>query len=108
MTEQRQAFAPDWVSPPGETIADLLDERHWTQAELAERAGFTPEYVHDLLEGRAAITAETAGRLDLVFGGTSRFWLTREAQYRAALQGAAPREPADRADDGTLPTCGDS
>ena len=36
MTET--AFALDWVSPPGETIADVLDERGWTQAELAELA----------------------------------------------------------------------
>ncbi len=86
MTEQVQAFAPDWISPPGETIDDLLDERHWTQAELAERAGFTRKHVNDLIKGRATITAETAGRLDRVLGGTSQFWLTREAQYRAALE----------------------
>jgi len=49
---------------------------------------------------------ETAQRLDLVFGGTSRFWLTREAPYRAALQGAAPREPTDTADGRIVLTCG--
>lgn len=45
MTEQVQAFTPDWVSPLGETIADLSDERHWTRAELAEPVGFTRKYV---------------------------------------------------------------
>jgi HTH-type transcriptional regulator/antitoxin HigA len=86
MTEQAQAFAPDWVSPPGETVEDLLEERHWSQAELAERTGLTRKHINDLVRGRAAISADTASRLDKVLGGTAQFWLTREAHYRAALE----------------------
>ncbi|MBK1646038.1 XRE family transcriptional regulator [Thiocapsa imhoffii] len=86
MTEQTQTFTPNWVSPPGDTIDDLLDERHWTKAELAERTGFTRKHINELLKGRVPITAETANRLDRVLGGTVEFWLTREAQYRAALE----------------------
>lgn len=79
-------FAPSWVSPPGDTIADLLEERGWTSASLAERLGVTPKHVSELLHGKATISAETAGRLSLVLGSTAEFWLTREAQYRAALE----------------------
>ncbi len=86
MIEQAQAFAPDWVSHPGETVEDLLEERSWTQAEFAERTGLTRKHVNDLVRGRAAISADTASRLDKVLGGTAEFWLTREAQYRAALE----------------------
>jgi len=81
-----QTFAPDWVSPPGDTIEDLLDERGWTQAQLAERTGFTRKHVNDLVKARAAITADTASRLFTVLGGPVSFWLTREAQYRAVVQ----------------------
>ena len=28
-------FAPDWIVTPGDTIADMLEVRGWTQAELA-------------------------------------------------------------------------
>jgi hypothetical protein len=38
MTETTRPFTPDWVSPPGDTIADLLEERDWTQVQFAERA----------------------------------------------------------------------
>ncbi|MBK1725061.1 helix-turn-helix domain-containing protein [Thiocystis violacea] len=86
MTEQTQTFTPNWVSPPGDTIDDLLEERQWTQAELAERTGFTRKHVNDLIKGRIPISAETAARLDRVLGGSVEFWLTREAQYRAALE----------------------
>lgn len=35
MPEQVTTFQPDWVSLPGDTTADLLDEKGWTQAEFA-------------------------------------------------------------------------
>ena len=38
-------FAPDWVVTPGDTIADLLEERDWTQAEFAQRLGCTTKHV---------------------------------------------------------------
>lgn len=90
MTET--AFAPDWVSPPGETIADVLDERGWTQAELADRLGFTRKHVNDLIQGRSTMTPDAAERLATVLGSTTGFWLRREAQYRAAQEALRARE----------------
>lgn len=56
-------LAPDWISTPGETIADLLEERGWSQVDFATRTGFTPKHVHLLLQGKAAISEDTALRL---------------------------------------------
>lgn len=67
-------------------MADLLEERAWTGAALAERLGVTPKYVSELLHGKATISAEMAEKLSLVLGSTAEFWLTREAHYRAGLQ----------------------
>lgn len=78
-------FMPDWISPPGETIEDILEERGWSKAELAERTGFTPKHVNELIKGRAPISPDAAERLSLVLGSTAEFWLMREAQYQAAL-----------------------
>ncbi|MEM6792338.1 MAG: helix-turn-helix domain-containing protein [Acidobacteriota bacterium] len=80
------AFDPDWLSPPGGTIEDLLEERSWTQTALAERLGFTTKHINGLIHGRVAITAPMAQRLSRVLGSTASFWLMREAQYRAALE----------------------
>ena len=79
------SYSPDWVSPPGDTIADLLDERSWTQAEFAIRLGVSRKFVNQLLSGEASINESTALRLERVLGSTTRFWLNREADYRAAL-----------------------
>ena len=78
-------FGPDWIGTPGDTIADLLEERGWTQAELALRTGFTRKHINQLLKGEAPISEETALKLEKVLGSTARFWLGLEAQYREQL-----------------------
>lgn len=78
-------FAPDWVAVPGESVNDLLEERGWTQADLATRTGFTAKHINLLLKGNAPITEETALKLERVLGSTARFWLSLEAQYREHL-----------------------
>ncbi|HYX14246.1 MAG TPA: HigA family addiction module antitoxin [Nostoc sp.] len=85
MTETTRAFTPDWVSSPGDAIADLLEERDWTQAQLAERLGYTTKHISQLINGKAPINEETALKLERVMGSTAAFWLRYEAQYRAAL-----------------------
>ena len=76
---------PDWLSPPGDTIADLLDQRNWTQAEFAVRLGTSRKFVNQLVSGEALINEATALRLERVLRSTTRFWLSREADYRAVL-----------------------
>ncbi len=83
-------YAPDWVSPPGDTILDLVEERGWTQADLADRLGYSRKHVNQLVRGKASLSDDAALRLHRVLGGSVGFWLTREARYRERL--AASRE----------------
>jgi len=85
MAEVLQTFTPDWISPPGDTIADLIEEWGWSQVDLAKRLGFTTKHVSLLINGKAPITEETALKLESVVGGSASFWLGREAQYRAKI-----------------------
>ncbi len=78
-------FLYDWISPPGETIADLLEEKGWSQTELARRCAYTKKHISQLVSGKAPLTEETAVKLERVLGGSARFWMTREAQYRSSL-----------------------
>ena len=77
------AFEPDWVSPPGDTMRDLIDDRNLTIAEFARQIGHTPEEATCLLQGQMSLTTETAQKLEVVLGSSARFWLTRESQYRS-------------------------
>ena len=83
---EKTTFNPEWVSVPGETIEDLLEERGWSKKDFATRMGLTPKHVGDLTMGRVQITADVAERLSRTLGSTPTFWLTRDAQYQAALQ----------------------
>lgn len=82
-------FAPDWIATPGEIIADLLEERGWSQADLANRTDFTKKHIFQLLRGEAPITQETAAKLEKVLGSTARFWIGLDTQYRQQLASRA-------------------
>jgi HTH-type transcriptional regulator/antitoxin HigA len=91
MSDHVANFRPDWTSPPGDTIADLIEEQGWSQAEFAERTGYTTKHVNQLIAGKATISEDTAFRLERVLGSTAQFWLTREAQYRESVARTAAR-----------------
>lgn len=78
-------YTPDFVSPPGETLQETLDELGMTQAELADRTGRPKKTINEIVLGKAAITSETALQLELVLGVPATFWLRREQQYREWL-----------------------
>jgi addiction module HigA family antidote len=84
MTTARAAFLPDWASPPGDTLGDLLEERGMTQTELAERLGVSLKHVNRVIKGAASISADLALGLEKVFGTPAAFWTTREAHFQAA------------------------
>lgn len=52
MVAKITGISRDLVIHPGETIADLLEERGITQAELAIRTGVTPSYVSNVIAGK--------------------------------------------------------
>ena len=81
----KTGFHPDWVSPPGETIADVLEERNESQTGLARRLGYTKKRLNQLIQGKAPLSKATALRLERVLGDNAEFWLAREARYRKRL-----------------------
>jgi HTH-type transcriptional regulator/antitoxin HigA len=81
MSEEKD-FQPDWVSPPGETIAEILEQRNLSPTTFAERIGRTSHETHGLISGDEKITIETARKLESVLGASVAFWMIRESQYR--------------------------
>jgi HTH-type transcriptional regulator / antitoxin HigA len=85
----RHEYRPATVSPPGQTIGDLLEERELRQAELATRMGVTPKFVNELVAGKASITPPTALALERALDVPAEFWLAREAKYQESRARAA-------------------
>lgn len=78
-------FLPDMVFPPGETIAEFLEEKDWNQEEFATRTGFSTKHISQLMTGKATITVDTAQILERVLGSNAQFWLNLETNYRNHL-----------------------
>lgn len=85
MTETRIPYQPASVTAPGETLADLLDEQGMTQTELAQRMGRPLKTINQIVNGKTAITAETALQLEKIFETPATYWLNHEGHYRAYL-----------------------
>jgi HTH-type transcriptional regulator / antitoxin HigA len=75
-------FKPDLAIPPGETLKETLESLGMSQTELALRMGRPVKTINEIINGKAAITAETALQLEKVFGVTAQFWINLEMQYQ--------------------------
>lgn len=92
-------FQADWISAPGNTMADILAERCLSIGVFAKNIGRTIEYTQELLDGRVILTNDDAERLEKVLGGSSAFWINREIQYRADLRRIFGDQASDDARD---------
>jgi addiction module HigA family antidote len=82
-------YYPDYVSPPGETLLELIEERGMSQADLARRMGRPRKTINEIIKGKTAITTETAIQLERVLGVPARFWNNRQLhfdQYKARTE----------------------
>jgi len=63
-------------SLPGEILVELyLTPHHVSIAKFAEAVGVTRKHMSAIVNGRAAITADTATRIAVVLGTTAQYWL---------------------------------
>lgn len=87
-----EPFVPDWASPPGQTIAELIvrkvaasSEPVKTMVAIPDQFGLEGEVFRQLLTGEMPITEPLAQKLEAVLGGPVQFWLRRESQYRELM-----------------------
>jgi antitoxin HigA-1 len=66
---------------PGEHLAEELKELRMSAAELARQLDVPTNRVTEILNGRRAITGDTALRLAHFFGTTAEFWLNLQSLY---------------------------
>jgi len=88
----KNEYTPDSVSPPGETLADKLEEIGMSQAEFAARTGRPKKTINEIIKGKASITPETALQFERVLNIPARFWNNRERQYQQYLTRQRDRE----------------
>lgn len=82
-TEQRHHS--DMAIPPGEYLAEAIEDLGMSQAELARRMGRPPQTINEIIQGHKSITSDTALQLERVTGVSADIWLGLEDDYRLAL-----------------------
>ena len=85
VTELADSEFPDLAIPPGETLAAELRERRLTQTEFARMTGRPVQTINEIINGKKAITAETALQFERALGIPARFWMNLESDYRLAV-----------------------
>jgi antitoxin HigA-1 len=70
---------------PGEHIADELEAREMSAADLARAMEVDAGRVSRLINARTSVTGDTALRLAEAFGTSAEFWMRLQADYDLAL-----------------------
>jgi HTH-type transcriptional regulator/antitoxin HigA len=74
---------PDIAIPPGEFLAEEIEARSMSQKELAKRMGRPLNAINEIINGKKAITADTALQLEEVMPEIpARFWLNLETDFQ--------------------------
>lgn len=70
---------------PGEILADELQEIGITPAELARQIAVPPNRLSQIINGKRAISGDTALRLGHWFGNSPQFWLNLQTAFDLRL-----------------------
>lgn len=82
---------------PGALIKDDLEELRVSVAEAAAGLGVTRQQLHNVINGKSAITPEMALRLEKAIGGEAAHWLRMQLAYDLAqARLKSPELPAKR------------
>ncbi|HUX86237.1 MAG TPA: HigA family addiction module antitoxin [Chloroflexota bacterium] len=81
MTER----VPAEAFSPGDYIKEYLEERGWTQLDLAQVLGRNASVVNEIISGKTGVTPETAKGLAAAFGTSAGLWLNLDSAYRLWL-----------------------
>ena len=74
-------YNPDSVSPPGETLKELMHGNRCTPKEFAEKYEHSITYLNWVLEGKASMIATLIRDICLEFETSKEFWEQRDRRY---------------------------
>ena len=70
------------IEAPGEFIREELEARGWTQATFAAILGRPLQTVNQIINGKKAITAQTAKEIAVALGTSPEVWMNLEAAWQ--------------------------
>lgn len=83
--KMQNEYYPESVTPPGETLLEMLEAIGMSQAELAMRMGCPVKLVNEIIQAKTAINPGIARKLEQVLHIPASFWLNMEQYYQEYL-----------------------
>ena len=84
MTTERMIHS-DLAIPPGEYLAEVLEAKRISQAEIGRRMGRPAQAINEIIKGEKAITPDTALQLERALDVPAHIWTGLEAQYQLVM-----------------------
>jgi len=91
-------ITPAEAFPPGGYIREALEVRGWTQTDLAQIMNRPIQVVNQIINGKKAITPETAKELAEAFDTSPELWLNLETAFSLKATGGPGGQVQRRAD----------
>jgi hypothetical protein len=89
MTDLNAPFAPDWVSPPGDTVSDIAEERGWTPRLNFE--GLPPSSRRPCTLGEVSALGQAYGDPDAYLREfLDEFYIAQDTVTRAGMLAQEP------------------
>lgn len=67
--------------PPGELLAEELQDRHWSQTDFAQILGRPAQFVSEIIAGKKEITRESAAQIGAALDTPPEYWLNLQNVY---------------------------
>ncbi|MBF0109465.1 MAG: HigA family addiction module antidote protein [Magnetococcales bacterium] len=74
-------YVPDHAVHPGEILEEYLSALGMNQTELSARTGIVLKHINEIIRGKAAITVDTALKLERTVGHSASFWNNLQQLY---------------------------
>jgi HTH-type transcriptional regulator/antitoxin HigA len=78
-------FQPFEAIAPGETLREAMEAEGLSQADLVRRMNRPAKTINEIINGKAAITPDTALQLEHVLGIPATFWNNLERNYQLTI-----------------------
>ena len=85
MTQNINGLSRDFIIHPGETIAEVLDEKNISPKDLAIRCGCSEKHISNVISGKKNISINFAKKLEYALGMDAIFWINLQANYDKEL-----------------------
>lgn len=86
MAEIKNGLSIEFISHPGDTLFELLQQYGISQKELSIKTQTSEKHINEIINGKKSITVSFAKKLENVFKPSASFWINRQNIYDERIE----------------------